>query len=236
MRAAHMVLDGEPKILNDTVVPRLMGATAVESLKTRAVEFDSDAARGLRTHVILRSRFAEDRLAEAVADRRIEQCINLGAGGDTFAYRQPEWAKGICVTEVDHPASQAGKRERLAAAGFAIPPNVSYAPIDLETSTLRDGLIANRVDLTVPTVFSWLGVTMYLTEAAIDEVLHTIIGFPSGTEVVLTFARRKRPARDGVGGPSLAERAASIGEPWLSYFEPDEIDAKLRAFGFSDVY
>jgi methyltransferase (TIGR00027 family) len=230
-----MLLDGEPKILNDAPAVRLMGPLAVEALNARAADLQSDGARGLRAHVLLRSRFAEDRLAEAVARGDAQQFILLGAGGDTFAYRQPAWAGALRIIEVDHPSSQADKRGRLAVAGIEIPPNVTYAPIDFETTSLRDGLIANHVDLTVPTFFSWLGVTMYLTEAAIDAVLHTVIGFPSSSEIVFTFAQRRRP-NDGRDGPTLAERAAAMGEPWLSYFEPDALEAKLRAFGFSNVY
>jgi methyltransferase (TIGR00027 family) len=235
MRAAHMILDGEPKVLDDTIVARFLGDASINALRARADEFRTEGAGRLRAHIILRSRWAEDRLAETVARDGISQFVILGAGGDTFAYRQPEWAKNMRIVEVDHPASQDAKRERLAAAGIDVPANVIYAPIDFETTTLRNGLIASRVDLTVPTFFSWLGVTMYLTEAAIDAVLHTIIGFPSPSEIVFTFAQRVRPTYDGAEGGGLAERAAAVGEPWLSYFDPRELADKLQAFGFSNI-
>jgi len=235
MRAAHMVLDDDPKILNDPAVLRIIGAPALEQIRIRATDFQTPGARGLRAHVVLRSRFAEDRLAAAVA-RGVTQYLILGAGGDTFPYRQPGWAAALRVIEVDHPASQREKRERILGAGIETPPNVGYAPIDFETTTLRDGLIAAGVDLRAPTFFSWLGVTMYLTEAAVDAVLATVAAFPKDSEIVFTFARASRPDQESADGPTLAERAAALGEPWLSYFEPEQLDAKLRAFGFSNVY
>jgi methyltransferase (TIGR00027 family) len=234
-RAAHMVLDGEPKILDDPTVLRLLGPAAVEQIRAAADRARSGPARGLRAHVVSRSRFAEDRLADAVK-RGVTQYVILGAGGDTFAYRQPAWARSIRVFEVDHAASQEDKRRRLAAAGIDVPPNVRYAPIDFETTTLRDGLVAGGVDVAAPTFFSWLGVTMYLTESAIDAVLRTVAAFGRGSEIVFTYARRERAERDPADGPSLADIAAAMGEPWLSYFDADELERKLRSAGYSDVY
>jgi methyltransferase (TIGR00027 family) len=234
-RAAHMVLDGEPKILNDPTVLQLLGPAAVDQIRAVAGKPQSRTARGLRAHVVLRNRFAEDRLREAMR-RGVTQYVILGAGGDTFAYRQPDWARSIDVFEVDHVASQEDKRQRLAAAGIDIPPNVRYAPIDFETTPLRDGLVAGGVDVAAPAFFSWLGVTMYLTETAIDAVVKTVATFGRGSEIVFTYARREPAARDPADGPSLADIAAAMGEPWLSYFDVDALDRRLRADGFSDVY
>lgn len=230
-----MVLDGEPKILNDPTVLQLLGPAAIDQIRAVAAAAQSRTARGLRAHVVLRSRFAEDRLAEAVK-RGVTQYVILGAGGDTFAYRQPDWARSIRVFEVDHLASQEDKRQRLAAAGIDVPLNVRYAAINFETTTLRDGLVAGGVDLTAPTFFSWLGVTMYLTEAAIDAVLRTVAAFGRGSEIVFTYARRESAERDPVDGPSLADIAAAMGEPWLSYFDVAALDRTLRSFGFSTIY
>lgn len=231
-----MLLDGEPKILVDHPIVDMLGPARIDEMRSLESAYQTPGARALRAHVLLRSRFAEDRLAESVR-RGIRQYVILGAGNDTFAYRQPEWAAAVHVVEVDHPASQEGKRERLAAAGISVPPNVTFAPVDFEHVSLRDALTANGVDLSAPVFFSWLGVTMYLTEAAVDAVLRTVAALPPSSEIAFTFARRDPP--DAVAerdGPTLAERAAALGEPWLSYFEPDELDAKLRSFGFSNIY
>jgi len=159
----------------------------------------------------------------------------LGAGFDTFAYRQPDWAKSIEVIEVDQPASQAEKRKLLAAAGIAIPSNVRYADVDFERETLANGLRRCGIPFDRATFFSWLGVTMYLTREAIDAVLATVRTFASGSEIVLTFAQPLEADEQGAGGRIFAERAAAAGEPWVSYFEPAEIEAVLLSHGFSDV-
>lgn len=157
------------------------------------------------------------------------QYVILGAGFDTFALRQPAWAQQLRIIEVDHSGTQAAKRGLLKVAGLAVPENVTFTAIDFEHETLRDGLVRYSVSFDQPTFFSWLGVTMYLNEGAIDSVLCTIAEFPAATEVVLTFARA-----DGPPSP-FDSRSAELGEPWLSYFTADTMEAKLRNSGFSDV-
>src|SRR5262249_37639107 len=106
---------------------------------------------------VLRSRFAEDQLAEAVK-AGVGQYVLLGAGLDPFAYRQPAWATTLRIIEVDQPASHAFKRHCLGQAGVAIPGNVAFCPLDFEHTTLQEGLDAVAFDWQMPTFFSWLGV------------------------------------------------------------------------------
>lgn len=235
LRAAHQLIDGTPKILDDTIITALLGSSAVEYINSNVERFQSPRARGLRSHVLLRSRFAEDRLEHARA-LGVRQYVLLGAGLDTFAYRQPGWARALRVVEVDHPASQGAKRERLAAAGIAVPDNVSYAAIDFEHESLADGLRRGGVRHDVPTFFSWLGVMVYLTEDAIDAVLETVAQFPSPSRIAFTFTQPREPGEGGyAAGPSLAERAAAAGEPWITYFDPAALEQKFYRLGFSSV-
>jgi methyltransferase (TIGR00027 family) len=228
MRAAHQLFETQPRILEDPVAVSLLGPTALQRIQDTADHYQTPERLALRAHVVLRARFAEDRLSAAVL-RGITQYVILGAGFDTFALRQPPWARALKILEIDHPGTQAMKRSHLAAAGLSMPENTDFANIDFERESLRDGLLRYHVSMEEPTFFSWLGVTMYLREAAIDAVLHSVAQFPTGSEIVLTFA----PPGDS---PSpLAERAASLGEPWVSYFEPDALEAKLRGAGFSEV-
>jgi methyltransferase (TIGR00027 family) len=228
MRAAHLIIESEPPVLNDTVAARLLGPEMVAQIRARVDELQTPPALGLRSHVLLRSRFAEDTLMDAVADG-VEQYVLLGAGLDTFAYRQPEWAHGLTVIEVDHPGTQGAKRGALAAAGIEIPPNVRYADIDFERETLAQGLARCGVQTAKPTFFSWLGVTMYLTRDAIEATLRTVLSFPKGSGIVLTYAHTDSAQS------RMAADSATAGEPWVSYFTPDELGAMLRSLGFSDV-
>jgi methyltransferase (TIGR00027 family) len=232
LRAAHLVIDGEPPVLNDTVVARLFGGGVEAQIRADADQLQAPDTRGLRSNVVLRSRFAEDGLMAAV-EEGVEQYVLLGAGLDTFAYRQPPWARGLTIIEVDHPASQAGKRAALAAAGIEIPPNVRFADVDFERETLSHGLARCGVDTAKRTFFSWLGVMQYLTRDAIEATLRTVLSFPRRSALVSTFVQPN--ADPSAPAARLAEGSASAGEPWISYFTPEELEAMLRSLGFSDA-
>jgi methyltransferase (TIGR00027 family) len=234
LRAAHQLLDAPPPILDDPVILRLIGESGVREIEAAASRYQDPGARALRGHVVLRSRYAEDRLNDAVA-RGVLQYVVLGAGLDTFAYRQPAWARALRIVELDQPATQGEKRDLLATAGVAIPSNVTLAPVDFEREALRDALDRLAVRVGDRVFFSWLGVTMYLRESAVDDVLRTVASHAPGTEIVFTFAQPPEPRETVDGRPTLAELAARAGEPWLSYFEPDALERKLRSFGFSQV-
>lgn len=234
LRAAHQLIDGDPPILLDPVAVKIFGSVGEEHIHEQIEAYQAPHTRVLRSHVVLRSRFAEDALHDAVANG-ITQYILLGAGFDTFAYRQPDWARALTVIEVDQPASQAEKRGMLRRAKIDAPDNLRYAEIDFEQETLADGLRRSGVAFDVRTFFSWLGVTMYLTREAIDATLATVASFPRGSQIVLTFAQPTDPAelKNGIG--IFAERAAELGEPWISYFTPDELRATILGHGFSSV-
>ena len=229
MRAAHQLLDAPPRILEDPLAVTLLGPAAAQRINATADSYQTPERCALRAHTVLRSRFAEDRLAAAIR-RGVTQYIVLGAGFDTFALRQPVWAQSLRILEIDHAGTQATKRAQLAAAGLALPANAHFVTIDFEHESLGDGLLRYQVALNEPTFFSWLGVTMYLKEDAIDAVLRSVAAFPAGSEIVLTFASLPGNARS-----PFDQRAASLGEPWVSYFESGALEAKLRSTGFSDV-
>jgi len=229
VRAAHQLLDGAPRILDDPVALILLGASAAQQIKDHAEEYQTPALRGLRSHVVLRSRFAEDRLAASVG-RGITQYVILGAGFDTFALRQPAWAQALRILEIDHEGTQSAKRKRLLSSGLSLPKNVELGTVDFGAESLRDGLSRLHISADEPTFFSWLGVTMYLEETAISSVLKSVASFPSGTEIVLTFTSPKGET------PSPFDRgAASVGEPWISYFEPEAVEELLLSSGFTTV-
>jgi methyltransferase (TIGR00027 family) len=146
------------------------------------------------------------------------------------------WARGLRIVEVDHPATLADKRRRLAAAGLDVPGNTTLAAVDFAHESLADSLRRHHVSADAPVFFSWLGVMMYLDADAIDATLRTAASFPAGSEMVLTYL--PPPARwhpDATMVSSLVERVEQVGEPFVSYFEPEEIEATLRKVGFGTV-
>jgi methyltransferase (TIGR00027 family) len=225
LRAAHQIIDDQPRILDDPVAVRLLDDATLSQMRAPESRLHLVGARRLRAHVVIRSRYAEDQLALAV-QRGVTQYLLLGAGYDTFAYRQPAWAAALRVFEVDHPTSQQAKRDKLAAVGVHVPGNVTYAPIDFEVDTLHAGLERAGFDFAQPTFISCLGVLMYLTEAAVYEIFDFVATLPKGSEIVATF--RSRRDGEGPGDSALAKAAASVGEPWLSDFDPWELRQELE--------
>jgi methyltransferase (TIGR00027 family) len=228
LRAVHQMHDGHPRILDDTVILRLLSAEARARVLEGAAAYREPRAMALRAHVLLRSRFAEERLHDAVG-RGVTQLVVLGAGLDTFAFRQPPWAAPLRIFEVDHPASQKVKRERLAFAEITTPPNVTFAPIDFEHDTLEAGLVRAGFDPRAKTFVSCLGVLVYLTGEAIADLFAFIARLPVESECVFTFGGTRGP--DEPDKPSLATMAAALGEPWQSSMEFDDVVAVLARAG-----
>ena len=229
LRAAHQLLDAQPLILDDPIVVSIIGSDGVQRIHDMAELYYTPERQALRAHVVLRSRFAEDRLKAAVK-RNVRQYIILGAGFDTFALRQPEWAQILDIYEFDQAGTQSLKRSLVSAAGLSIPGNLEYIAIDFENEPLGDGLRRSNVLMKEPAFFSWLGVMMYLKEDTIDEVIRSVASFPAGREIVLTF----QPPPGNSPSP-FEQRVAILDEPWVSYFEPEELEAKMRDAGFSEV-
>jgi methyltransferase (TIGR00027 family) len=235
MRAIHQIADEEPKILADSIAPRLVG-TMNGGDEWLAPILGHPFAKQWRAGFLIRNRYAEDCLAECV-DRGAEQYAIIGAGLDTFAFRQPPWASSLRIYEIDHPATQRWKRERLVAARIGIPSNVKFIPIDFERNSLVDALRAPDFDFGEKTFCSWLGVTQYLTAEAIRRTLEFVRSLPRSSEIVLSFILPLE-SLSGLEAEALAmaaNKGAEIGEPWLSTFRPDDFEEQLRAMGFSDV-
>ena len=228
-RAAHQLLD-HPRVLDDPLALRIIGAEAAEELRSNPKEHHA-FSRAFRAFMAARSRYAEDELACAVA-RGVRQYVVLGAGLDTFAYRNPH--SGLRVFEVDHPSTQVWKREQLEAAGIATPAALTFVPVDFERQTLAEGLGQSGFDLSAAAFFSWLGVTPYLTHEACGSTLSFVAKMPAGSGVVFDFAvdpallnAGQRQALD-----ALSERVARYGEPFQLFFDPGKLQDELKGMGF----
>jgi len=234
-RAAHQLLD-DPRVFDDPVALRIIGADSAAALRAApASAAESRLAPYLRASMAVRSRYAEDQLTLAVG-RGVGQYVILGAGLDTFAYRNPHGA-ALRVFEVDHPSTQAWKRARLAETAIAIPPQLTFAPVDFERQSLAEGLRAASFDASQPAFFAWLGVTPYLSEAAVLQTLRWIAASPAGSGVVFDYAlspalldATRRRAFD-----LLAAHVAAAGEPWQTFFEPASLRRELEAMGFGQI-
>jgi methyltransferase (TIGR00027 family) len=235
-RAAHQLLD-DPRVFNDPLALPMVGKEHASALQADPRQFEATPLSPyLRAFVAARSRYAEDQLSLGVR-RGVCQYIILGAGLDTFAYRNPYPQGVLRVFEVDHPKTQTWKRARLEEIGFTLPGDLTFAPMDFKTQTLAQGLSGAGYDSGKCTFFSWLGVTEYLKTEAVMTTLHFIASAPVGSEIVfdymlspslLTPAQRSR-------FDALAQRVASAGEPWQAFFDPAQLTRDLQAMGFEYV-
>ncbi|MGA3373151.1 MAG: class I SAM-dependent methyltransferase [Terracidiphilus sp.] len=225
-RAAHQLMD-RPPVLDDPIAVRLVGSATPRQME-RAMH---KVARDFRAFMAVRSRYAEDRLAEAVA-QGVRQYVILGAGLDTFAYRNP--FPSLRVFEVDFPATQEWKRAMLAEAGISVPGDLTFVPLDFEHKTLADGLGEAGFDVRLPAFFGWLGVVPYLTLAAFRATLETIASLPTGSAVSFDYAISPETLSP-VGRTAfdaLAGRVAAAGEPFQLFFTPEGLADELRQVGF----
>jgi methyltransferase (TIGR00027 family) len=228
-RAAHQLMD-RPPVLDDPLAVRLVGPGYRRQMK-RATH---PVARDFRAFMAVRSRYVEDRLAEAVRSG-VGQYVILGAGLDTFAYRNP--FPSLRVFEVDLPATQAWKRKMLGEAGIAQPENLTFVPLDFERQMLAEGLAGSGFDGSLPAFFGWLGVVPYLTMTAFRAALKTMGEMPQGSGVSFDYALD--PETLGPVGRTafevLSSRVAAAGEPFRLFFTADELEAELRRAGFQRV-
>ncbi len=230
-RAAHQILE-RGRIFKDPLALRILG----EDAEAIVHEAEADPSqRRLRLFIAARARFAEDALASAVK-RGVRQAVVLGAGLDTFAYRNP-FGDRLRIFEVDHPSTQAWKRERLADAAIPLPDSLTYAPVDLDQGGLSEGLLAVGFDPAQQTFFTWLGVVPYLAEEAVWATLGFIASLPNAAHVVFDYC--DPPDSLSPEARLLHNRRAAhveaLGESFVTHFEAERLRAGLITLGFSEV-
>jgi methyltransferase (TIGR00027 family) len=228
-RAAHQVMD-RPPVLDDPIALPLLGDGFARDLERASHQ----VARDFRAFMAARSRYVEDRLAESVANG-VAQYVILGAGLDTFAYRNP--FVSLRVFEVDFPATQDWKRVKLREAGIGLPDNLTFVSLDFEHKALSEGLAETGFDECQAAFFGWLGVVPYLTLDAFRATLSAIARLPAGTAVSFdyvfppeTLSPKRRMVFD-----VLSQRVAAAGEPFRLFFTPEELESELRRAGFQRI-
>ena len=230
-RAAHQVLD-HGSILNDPFAMTILHEDEKDVLQFANQHPLASIGRLVTT---ARSRIAEDALASAV-ERGVRQIVILGAGLDTFALRNPHGSREIHIYEVDHPATQAWKRQRLADAQIALPPWLVLVPVDFERDDLGERLVAAGFQQNSPAFFTWLGVVPYLTQDAIDHTLDYMSSIQN-SEVVFDYLEPPEAFSEEMRElvTRRTEQLEKIGERWVSRFEPAGIAAILRSHGFCAI-
>src|SRR5579872_4949697 len=230
-RAAHQLLD-RGSILYDPFAMTILREDEKEVLQfANGHPFASIG----RLFTAARSRIAEDALSKAVESGTC-QIVILGAGLDTFALRNPHGARQIRIYEVDHPATQEWKRQRLAEAQIGLPPWLILVPVDFERDDMGEKLVAAGFQQNSPAFFTWLGVVPYLTEDAIGRTLDYLSSVPN-SEVVFDYMEPPEAFSEELRQMEKVRAAQlqKMGERSVTRFEPAGVAAMLRAHGFAAI-
>ncbi|HZL27643.1 MAG TPA: class I SAM-dependent methyltransferase [Acidobacteriaceae bacterium] len=234
-RAAHQMHDERPLVFEDPLAVRILGSEYARELANTPDAERRPFSVAMRAWMVARARLAEDALAAGHRVDGVRQYLVLGAGLDTFAYRNPY--ADARVFEVDHPATQAWKREMLAAAAISVPSSVKHVAVDFERQSLRDELAAAGFDFAVPTMTAWLGVVPYLTLEAFRATVGLLGSFGGRSGVVFDYSlpREALSENEQLMRDSLADRVRLAGEPFLLFFMPKELRGELKAVGLEVV-
>lgn len=234
-RAAHQLLE-QPLVFDDPLALRILGARRARWLALNLDRYEGAFPRAMRAFLVTRSRYAEDRLSRLYREGA-RQYIVLGAGLDTFACRNPHGER-LRVFEVDHPATQAWKQAHLQEQAIELPRSLTFVPVDFEKQSLAQRLGEAGFQKHAPAFVSWLGVTMYLTREAVMQTLRFVAeSCARGSEIVFDFSLPEQMLGEAerASRRKRAGHVASLGEPWISHFDPAALAAELSATGFSNV-
>ena len=247
MRAAHTRLDPAP-LIDDVWGDRLVPEVVRAGIRDAAVARLAAEARGpLPTpdaaldnalvsasafaNVILRARYTEDALQTCVANGT-RQYVIIGAGFDSFALRQPPFARGVLVFEVDRPETQRLKRQRIVECGIATPTSLHFVGADLAADDLGALLACTPYRSTAPAFFSWLGVAMFLTREACLSTFQAVARCSArGSELVFTYFDEEIYRSPSDRFRNMQAYVQASGEPFQSGLNPARLAQELRGAG-----
>jgi len=214
----------------------IIGREGFSALSSVRRKYERLISRSRRAFLVARSRYAEDELARSI-ERGVTQYVVLGAGLDTFAFRNPHQGCNLRVFEVDHPATQKWKLERLQTAGIPIPSSVTFVPVDFERQTLEEGLTDVGFRFEGATFFSWLGVTQYLSKQAVMATIRSIRSMSPKNGVVFSYVVQHSSLNwvERIAFDFRATKVSKIGEPFRNSFDPEILTSELRRLGFGEI-
>ena len=233
VRALEMTRPAAERVASDPYAASFTQPLSVLGMRTMVATGLSNlmGIEAMMNFAIARERHIGDIMQrEAAGDAR--QIVILGAGFDTRAYRLP--VDGLPVFEVDHPVTQAQKRQALRGVVDPLPANVVFVPVDFDRDDLGQQLALAGYDAHKRTLFVWQGVTMYLTPQGIDHTLAFIAGHAApGSLVVFDFM--DSAALEGGAMASLKFFTRALGEAMTFGIDAAQIGPFLERRGFTGV-
>ncbi len=238
LRALEQFQPASRRIINDPYASQflikpyfklLARSRLLANLTSRGIKF---WAPGAQEFLTARARLGDDIVAEMAADR-LDQIVLLGAGFDTMSLRIEDALRNVTIFEVDHPATQAVKREMICR--ISAPENLRFVAVDFEQEDFVEKLRQAGFAPDRHSVIVWMGVTYYLTAQAMTRALCQVYTL-GGSGMRFAFDYMLKEVVDGVtrnrNALSKARAAARLGEPWLFGLNPAEVGDYLAAFNF----
>jgi methyltransferase (TIGR00027 family) len=226
------VHDARPLVFDDPLAVKILGPEFAEEIRRTPSAEKRPFSAALRAFMVCRARYAEDTLAAGVRDCGVRQYVVLGAGLDTFAYRNT--FADVKVFEVDHPATQAWKRELIKSAAIPVPDTMKFVAVDFEKQSLRQELLRAGFDFNVPTAVAWLGVVPYLTAEAFAATMRVIERMAPGSSLVFDYSQPREALSpvEQLMLDSISARVALAGEPFQLFFTPAQLEEEMQVYGW----
>lgn len=233
-RAMHVQVDAAPHVLEDEIGLKL--AAPGDGWRDRP-DMHPEGTKPFRASIVARARFIEDLVSEQ-SDKGVSQYVILGAGLDTFPQRRPELASKFTVFEIDQPATQEWKRDRLIELGMGIAQCLKFVPVNFEAGD--DWMLRLKeagFDVVKPAVVASTGVSMYITKDATAKTFREVAKLAPGSTVAMSFMLPIDLVDEEIRvGVERAEKGArASGTPWISSYEPAEIVQMARDAGFKNA-
>jgi methyltransferase (TIGR00027 family) len=237
-RAAHVRFHDPPPIFDDSLAFELVDPE-IQPMIERYAPSDEipPELHGARAYLPFRQHYQEERLAAAY-ERGVRQYVVLGAGLDSYAFRQPASRRDLVIFEIDFPATQREKRARIEALAWAWPENLVFAACDFENESLIEALDRSSFDRDQPSYFAWMGVTVYLARDTVRQTLEEVRSIAAqGSSIAFEYAL----PTESLQGTDRVARDYSLAadnrkrEPFVTFFESEDIPTLAREAGWERV-
>jgi methyltransferase (TIGR00027 family) len=233
-RALHLEVDAAPPVFEDELGLQLAGPEAGWQQRP---DMHPEGTRPARVSIVARARCVEDLVATAI-DQGISQYVILGAGLDTFALRRKDLSSKITVFEIDEPATQAWKQQRLVDLGLGIPAGLRFVPVDFEKdANWLSQLVKAGFDIESPAIVACTGVSLYLTRNAIQDLLQQVAKLAPRSILAMSFILPVEllNEEDRRLYEMAMKGAAAAGTPFISFFTPEQMLALAAGAGLPNA-
>jgi methyltransferase (TIGR00027 family) len=188
-------------------------------------------------YVVARTRYIDDYLKSCIS-YGIQQLVIMGAGYDTRAYRFDELREGVKVFEVDHPATQKLKIQKVKKAFGRLSDHVVYVSVDFGKEKIEEKMFGSGYDENLKTLFIWEGVTPYITAAGVEETF-AFAANNSGEGSSIIFDYIYKSVIEGSNESEIAkkwrETLNRLGERFLFGIKDGTAEDFLARRGFDEV-